>query len=85
MLIASNTLILVGRNASSSTYAQRVHREQAAIESRLLDLDGVEKLNTSLRRTRIKGEGDVAPEPEEPTISRTMEAKRRALAQYVSH
>jgi hypothetical protein len=52
------------------------------IESRLLDLDGVEKLNTSLRRTRIKGEGDA--EPAEPKISRTMEAKRRALAQYVS-
>lgn len=77
-----NSRILSSPNASSSTYAQRVQREQAMIESRLLDLDGVEKLNTSLRRTRIKGEGDTAPEPAEPKISRTMEAKRRALAQY---
>ncbi|KAH6915309.1 hypothetical protein BKA70DRAFT_1420245 [Coprinopsis sp. MPI-PUGE-AT-0042] len=79
-----NTRILSSPDASSSSYALRVQREQAMIESRLLDLDGVEKLNTSLRRTRIKAEGDTAPEPAEPKISRTMEAKRRALAQYGS-
>jgi len=50
----------------------------------LIELDGMESINTGLRRTAIKGENDmnvdVAPEP--PT-SRTLEAKRKALSKFV--
>lgn len=59
--------------------------EQAAIESRLIDLDGMETINAVLKKTKIKGEGDMeVDEPPEPVTSRTIEAKRKALAQYVS-
>ena len=59
--------------------------EQAAAESRLIDLEGVESLRTKLRNTQIKGENDMSVDiPPEPPSSRTIEAKRKALAQYVS-
>jgi hypothetical protein len=71
-------------NASSSTYAQRVTAEQAAIESRLIELQGMETINTGLRKTYLTGEDDMAIDlPPEPPTSRTLEAKRKALAQFV--
>ena len=45
----------------------------------------METINTRLRKTRIKGDGDMeVDEPHEPTTSRTIEAKKKAFAQYVS-
>lgn len=74
------------REASTSTYAQRVLAEQVAIESRLVELDGMETINTGLRRTTIRGEGDMSVDgPSEPPTSRTLEAKRKALSQFVRH
>ena len=72
------------REASTSTYVQRVLAEQAAVESRLIELDGVETINTGLKRTSIKGEDDmnIDTPPELPT-SRTLEAKRKALSRFV--
>ena len=72
------------REASTSTYIQRVLAEQAAVESRLIELDGVETINTGLKRTTIKGEDDmnIDTTPEPPT-SRTLEAKRKALSRFV--
>ena len=64
---------------------KRVQAEQAEIESRLLEVDGMEKINSALKKTKIKGEGDMeVDETPEPVTSRTIEAKKRALAQYVS-
>lgn len=73
------------RGASTSTYVQRVLAEQAAVESRLIELDGMETINTGLKNTKIRGENDmiVDPPPEPPT-SRTLEAKKKALARFVS-
>ncbi|TFK29360.1 hypothetical protein FA15DRAFT_664301 [Coprinopsis marcescibilis] len=78
-----NARILASPGASTSTYVQRVSNEQAAIESRLLDLDGIEKLGATLKRTQIKGEADMEVDgAEELPVNRTIEAKRKALAQY---
>lgn len=75
----------ISRNASTSTYVNRVQAEQAAVESRLIELDGMETINTGLRRTMLRGEGDMAVDPPpEPTTSRAIEAKKKALAQFVS-
>lgn len=44
----------------------------------------METINTGLRRTALRGEGDmVVDPPPEPTTSRTIEAKKKALAQFV--
>ena len=76
--------ILYLREASTSTYVQRVLAEQAAVESRLIELDGVETINTGLKRTAIKGEDDMNIDtPPEPPTSRTLEAKRKALSRFV--
>ncbi|KAF6762358.1 hypothetical protein DFP72DRAFT_1030950 [Ephemerocybe angulata] len=69
-----NAKLLADPKAPSSSYVQRVRAEQAAIESRLLEVDG---------RTKIKGEGDMeVDEAPEPTTSSTIEAKKKALSQY---
>ena len=58
--------------------------EQAAIESRLVELEGVESIRTTLRNTHIKGENDMNIDtPPEPPVSRAIEAKRKALSLYV--
>lgn len=65
---------------------QRVTAEQAEVESRLIEVDGMETINTGLRKTAIRGEGDMSIDvPPEPPTSRTLEAKRKALSQFVSH
>jgi hypothetical protein len=72
------------REASTSTYVQRVLAEQAAVESRLVELDGVETINTGLKRTFIRGEDGMNIDlPPEPPTSRTLEAKRKALSRFV--
>ena len=54
------------------------------MESRLIELDGVETINTGLKRTTIKGEDDMNIDtPPEPPTSRTLEAKRKALSRFV--
>ncbi|KAJ3573338.1 hypothetical protein NP233_g2493 [Leucocoprinus birnbaumii] len=78
-----NTNILASPGASTSTYVQRVLAEQAAVESRLLELDGMETINTGLKNTRIRGENDMVVDmPPEPPTSRTLEAKKKALARF---
>ena len=62
---------------------QRVRAEQAEIESRLLDVEGLESISFGLKRTKIKGDNDMEVDEPEPVTSRTIEAKKRALAQYV--
>ncbi|KAF9534175.1 hypothetical protein CPB83DRAFT_843817 [Crepidotus variabilis] len=80
-----NARILGSPDASSSTYVQRVTAEQAVVESRLIELHGMETINTSLKKTTLRGEGDMqVDQPPEPPSSRTLEAKRKALAQFAS-
>ncbi|KAG6832923.1 hypothetical protein H0H92_004807 [Tricholoma furcatifolium] len=69
--------------ASTSTYVDRVSAEQARIEARLIEVQGVDLINSALKNTKIKGEGDMAVDaPPEPPNSRAIEAKRRALSRY---
>jgi hypothetical protein len=76
---------LHGRQASTSTYAQRVLAEQAEIEARLIEVDGMESINTGMKQTSIRDEDDmVVDTPPPPPVSRTLEAKRKALARFVS-
>ena len=58
--------------------------EQAQIETRLVELEGMERINAALKNARIKGEGDMSIDsPPEPPQSRTIEAKRKALFRFV--
>jgi len=58
--------------------------EQTSIEARLLELEGMENIQTRLRKTRISGDDDMnIDEPEHP-ISRAIDVKRRVLSKYVS-
>lgn len=76
---------MIDSGASTSTYVHRVSAEQAAIEARLVELVGVETINTGLKNTAIIGDNDMAVDrPPEPPTSRTLEAKRKALSRYVS-
>lgn len=53
------------------------------MESRLLELDGMETINTGLKNTKIRGEDDMIIDLPEPPTSRTIEAKKKALARFV--
>ncbi|PPQ83257.1 hypothetical protein CVT25_003996 [Psilocybe cyanescens] len=81
-----NAKLLASPEASTSTYAQRVLAEQAEVESRLLELNGMEVINSGLRKTRIGDGGDMLVDvPREPPTSRTLAAKQKALSQFVSN
>ena len=69
-------------------------QEQAAIEARLAVLVGVEKIQAMLKRTTISGDNSMKVDaeisteaqrgsPQVPTLSRTVETKRRILSSYV--
>ncbi|RXW24589.1 hypothetical protein EST38_g1229 [Candolleomyces aberdarensis] len=79
-----NAKLLAAPDASTSSYVERVRAEQAAVESRLLDVEGMDSISVGLKRTKIKGDNDMDVDEPEPATSRTIEAKKRALAQYGS-
>jgi hypothetical protein len=63
---------------------RRVSAEQAAIESRLIELDGMENISTGLQNTKLNGEEDMNVDlPPKPPSSRTLDAKRKALSMFV--
>ena len=70
--------------ASTSTYVDRVLGEQAAVESRLVELVGVEVISSGLKNTSIKGEEDMKVDALlEPPVSRAIAAKQKALSKFV--
>ncbi|GLB33680.1 hypothetical protein LshimejAT787_0105640 [Lyophyllum shimeji] len=77
-----NAKILSSPGASTSTYVGRVSVQQTQIEARLIELEGMETINTGLKKARIKGEGDATVDAVDPPVSRTIEAKRRALHKF---
>jgi len=80
-----NKKILSSPPVSTSAYVVRISAEQAAVEARLVELDGMETIQTGLKNTRIRGEDDmVVDTPPEPPTSRTIEAKRKALSRFAS-
>lgn len=68
--------------ASTSALIQRVSAEQAAIEARLLELEGVENIQARLKNTRISGDDDMNVDEPEHSIPKAIDAKRRALSKY---
>lgn len=59
--------------------------EQTAIQARLLELEGVDIIQSTLRKTHIRGDDDMAVDNEpEPYVSPTLLAKQKALARFVS-
>lgn len=81
-------------NATSSSYVQRITAEQAAIQEQLVEVHGMEVINTGLKNTRITGDDDsesmigiddveMKPEPAHP-MKNAIDAKKRAIARFVS-
>lgn len=80
-LYTFNKRILAGAS-DGGAYVDRIRAEQAAVESRLMD-QGIDDLSGTLKKTKLKGEGDMEVDDQpEPVTSRTIEAKKKALAQY---
>ncbi|KAJ7781371.1 hypothetical protein B0H16DRAFT_1658971 [Mycena metata] len=69
----TNTRLLASPHESTSADAEswmvRVKAEQVAVEGRLVELVGMDAINTGLKNTAIKGEDD-------------MDAKRKALSRF---
>ncbi|KZT66001.1 hypothetical protein DAEQUDRAFT_675853 [Daedalea quercina L-15889] len=85
---ARNARMLSEPTASTSAYVQRIAAEQVQIESRLVELVGIEEIQNQLEGTRlddpdVKMNVDVEtpPLPQYKAIS----AKQRALAKFASH
>ena len=68
------------RSASTSTLAQRLTAEQATIEARLIELEGVESIRRGIKQANINSD-DVMNVDEVP-VPKAIDAKRRALSQY---
>ncbi|KAI0033770.1 hypothetical protein K488DRAFT_47039 [Vararia minispora EC-137] len=84
-----NTRILAQPAPSTSSYVPRIRAEQARIESRLLDLEGIDALGRDLKRAHLRGEEDmdisVDLTPDDPPLARAIEAKRQAVQNAISH
>ncbi|THH33577.1 hypothetical protein EUX98_g539 [Antrodiella citrinella] len=76
----------VCRAPSTSAYVQRLSAEQVAIEARLTDLVGIEKIQEMLKRTTISEDDNMKVDgetpPEVPQAPQAIETKRRILSRY---
>jgi hypothetical protein len=78
------TAVVSYSGASTSAYVDRMQKEQAAIESRLLELVGIENLNMRLKHLQVNEYQDMdVIQPQEAPLSRAIGAKQRALAKFV--
>ncbi|KIK65389.1 hypothetical protein GYMLUDRAFT_159178, partial [Collybiopsis luxurians FD-317 M1] len=75
---------------TTSTYIQRITAEQAAIQEQLIEVHGMEVINTRMKNTRIsesrhvgqnESQDDLDMEPETP-MSHAIDAKKRALERF---
>ncbi|KAG1755825.1 hypothetical protein EDB19DRAFT_1902008 [Suillus lakei] len=66
--------------ACTSALGQRLSAEQASIESRLLELEGVEEIRNGLKKTNINA--DEIMIVDQPRVPRVIDAKHRALSRY---
>ncbi|VDB97014.1 unnamed protein product [Peniophora sp. CBMAI 1063] len=81
-----NARILAQPAPSTSTYVPRLQAEQAKIESRLIDLEGVREIQTTLQRTTLnEGEAMSVDGPSDAPQYRAIDAKRQAAFSAVSH
>ncbi|KAG2152102.1 hypothetical protein BD769DRAFT_1403141 [Suillus cothurnatus] len=75
-----NARLLNSSSACTSSLGQRLSAEQAAIESRLLELEGVEEIRNGLKKTNINA--DEIMIVDQPRMPRVIDAKHRALSRY---
>ncbi|EIW82418.1 hypothetical protein CONPUDRAFT_165017 [Coniophora puteana RWD-64-598 SS2] len=75
-----NANILASPSASTSALVQRLSTEQAAIEARLIELEGVESIRRGIKKASINSD-DVMNVDEVPA-PKAIDAKRRALSKY---
>lgn len=75
-----NARLLNSSSACTSALGQRLSAEQAAIESRLLELEGVEEIRNGLNKTNINA--DEIMIVDQPRMPHVIDAKRRALSRY---
>ncbi|KAJ6539223.1 hypothetical protein B0H19DRAFT_960847 [Mycena capillaripes] len=83
-LYSTNARLLASSYVSATpSWMVRATAEQAAVEGRLVELVGMDAINTGLKNTAIKGEDDMNVDPPpEPYTSPTVEAKRKALSRF---
>lgn len=75
-----NAKLLNSSSACTSALGQRLSAEQAAIESRLLELEGIEEIRNGLKKTNINA--DEIMIVDQPRMPRVIDAKHRALSRY---
>ncbi|KAJ7228784.1 hypothetical protein GGX14DRAFT_530489 [Mycena pura] len=84
-LYFTNARLLASSRESTSTDAWmvRVTAEQAAVEGRLVELVGMDAINTGLKNTVLAADDDMPVDPSpEPYTNPMLEAKRRALSRF---
>jgi len=77
-----NTRTLSTSAASTSTLVQRVSAEQAAIEARLLELEGMQNIQAKLKNINISEGDEMNVDLPEHPIAKAIDTKRRVLAKY---
>ncbi|CCM04834.1 uncharacterized protein FIBRA_07027 [Fibroporia radiculosa] len=83
---ARNARILSQSTASTSSYAQRIAAEQAAIESRLLELVEVDAIQRRLGDAQIHDADEpMSVDPPQQPEYHPIDTKRRVLAKFASH
>ncbi|KAK7470782.1 hypothetical protein VKT23_002200 [Stygiomarasmius scandens] len=80
-LYTKNSKILTEPGASTSSYVHRITNEQEQIEHELVEIRGMDAINTGLKNTRLIGEHDIQVDPK-PEPPRALSAKQRALANF---
>ncbi|KAA1466235.1 hypothetical protein DENSPDRAFT_831013 [Dentipellis sp. KUC8613] len=81
-----NARILSQPAPSTSTYIPRIQAEQSKIEAQLIELEGIDAIQRSLKHTKIVGEEDMAVEaPPTPPLSQAIETKRNILSRINNH
>ncbi|KII94686.1 hypothetical protein PLICRDRAFT_96994 [Plicaturopsis crispa FD-325 SS-3] len=78
-----NRRVLSSTSASTSSFVQRITAEQAEIENRLVEVEGVEAIREGMHNTTIDGDESMSvDEPASAPVPRILDAKRRALERF---
>lgn len=83
-------MLIDGYSQTNSTrYIERLTAEQAAIQTQLVEVHGMEIINTGMRNAKINDDDDehedvdMASDAMESPMSKAIGAKQRAIAKFV--
>ncbi|TFY82596.1 hypothetical protein EWM64_g1408 [Hericium alpestre] len=80
-----NARVLSQPAPSTSTYVPRLQAEQARIEAQLLEKEGIDSIQRSLKQAKIVGEDDMNVDvPPTPPLGDTVETKRRIINKFTN-